>query len=712
MRMLITGVSGLLGSSLAYCLKDDYDILGVYHFNKVEIPGIKIVSADLTAGDGLLKVVQEFKPDIVVHCAAQANVDTCEKYPLEAEKINVLGTKYLVDSVKDENVKFIYISTDLVYDGKKGNFLESDQANPLNFYGESKRQGEVISLRKKNSLIVRTNFFGFNINSNRLSISEWVISELTQNNKINGFTDCYFSSIYTFDLAKLLDLAIKKNLTGIYNIASSTAISKYEFIIKIAQSLRLETRLVTPIKVDESGLKAKRSKNLHLNVNKLAKDLSVDIPTIEQSIERFVTDYEKGIPKIFKTYSSQKKVYPDSLSVLPYGRQSIDDEDILAVVNTLKSDTITQGEKVDEFQSVLCRVTNARYAVAVNSGTSALHIACMAVDLGPGDEVITSPITFVASANCAVYCGATPIFCDIDSRTYNITALEIEKKITEKTKIVIPVHFAGQSCDMEAIQKIVKTAERKYGHKIYIIEDASHALGSIYKRTQVGSCIYSDMTVLSFHPVKHITTGEGGVVLTNDIQLKRKLSYFRSHGITNTPEELINKDNAFENYNGKSIKRFWYYEQICLGYNYRITDIQCALGISQMKKLNDFRNRRREIVNQYNEAFKNIEGLTIPFEEDYCQSNFHLYVLLFDFKKLGISRSHLISELRSKGILTQVHYIPVHTQPFYQKTFGTKFGDFPKAEHYYEQCLSIPLHPPLTSKDIEKVILSIKELIV
>ena len=269
-----------------------------------------------------------------------------------------------------------------------------------------------------------------------------------------------------------------------------------------------------------------------------------------------------------------------------------------AVCSVLRSDWLTQGPKIVEFESALCNETDAEFAVCLNSGTSALHIACMAAGVGNGDEIITSPITFVASANCAVYCGARPVFADIDPDTYNISPEEIEKKITRHTKAIIPVDFAGQSCDMDVIRQIVSTAEKKYGHKIYVIEDACHALGSLYKNKKVGSCAFSDMTVMSFHPVKHITTGEGGVVLTNDEGLLKKLRLSRSHGITSDPKDFINKDLAFPIQNSKlkikKLKNPWYYEQIALGYNYRITDIQCALGLSQLKKFPRFCKRRRD----------------------------------------------------------------------------------------------------------------------
>jgi UDP-4-amino-4,6-dideoxy-N-acetyl-beta-L-altrosamine transaminase len=397
----------------------------------------------------------------------------------------------------------------------------------------------------------------------------------------------------------------------------------------------------------------------------------------------------------------------NSTTFIPYGRQTIDDDDVYSVVKTLRSDWLTQGPKVAEFESALCDETDADFAVCLNSGTSALHIACLAAGVSHGDEVITSPISFVASANCAVYCGARPVFADIYSDTYNISPEEIKKKITSHTKAIIPVHFAGQSCDMDAIRKIVSAAENKYGHKIYVIEDACHALGSIYKNKKVGSCAFSDMTVMSFHPVKHITTGEGGVVLTNDEVLANRMRLFRNHGITRDPKCFSSLTSDLRPLTSDFS---WYYEQIALGYNYRITDIQCALGLSQLKKFSRFCKRRREIVNQYNTAFKDLRYIQIPFEANSCDSNFHLYVLLFDFDKIGLTRAQLMAELKRRGIQTQVHYIPVHTQPYYQKKFTTKWGDCPNAEEYYKKCLSIPLYPAMTVDDVGKVITAITNI--
>jgi perosamine synthetase len=708
-KMLITGVSGLLGNNLAYYFRKKYNILGLFLSHPVTIEDIQTQKADILSEGPLKKMFQDFSPDIVVHCASLTNIDYCERNKEFADRVNVFGTKVVVDSIKDSNTKFVYISSDSVYDGCKGNFSEIDSVNPQNYYGLGKYKGELEALRKDNCLILRTNLFGWNIQKKH-SIAEWILYELTQKRQITGFVDVYFSSIYTFTLAQILGRAIDLNLTGLFNCGSCTSLSKYEFALHLADCFNLDKDLIKPIPIEHYDFKAKRGKNLTLNVDKLQNALNDNLPSIREAIEAFYNDFKNGLPGKIRNEVVHDKTKPPFLY---YGRQSIDEDDIQAVVEVLKSSNLTQGPKIPEFESALCSKVGALFAVAINSGTSALHAACLAAGVSFGHEVITSPNTFVASANCVVYCGARPVFADIDPETYNISPETIEKKITMYTRAIIPVHFAGQSCDMEAIQQVKKDAEKKYGHKIYIIEDACHALGSLYKNKKVGSCAFSDMAVMSFHPVKHITTGEGGVVFTNDESIYKQLRLFRSHGIMSDPQEFANDDLAFQpqDLGQRSLVNPWYYEQIVLGYNYRITDIQCALGLSQLKKLDGLRKRRREIVDTYNAAFRNTEFVHIPFEDSNCNSNFHLYVLLFDFEKIGIDRAQFVLELKRRGIQTQVHYIPVHLQSFYRKRFGTNWGDCPDAEKYYSKCLSIPLYPDMTTQDVERVIAEVMNIL-
>lgn len=695
-KILITGVSGLLGNNLAYYFKDRGRVLGLYNLHPVNIDSVLTCKCDITSAAQFKKAVKGFKPDVIVHCASLTNIDFCETNKKLTYKVNVHGTKIIADAIKKTGIKLIYISSDSVYDGVNGNFSEDDHVKPLNYYGVTKYEGEREILKHSNSLILRTNLFGWNILDDKYSLAEWILNELRHGREIKGFKDVFFSSIYTLELARILEMAVKKDLKGIYNCGSRTSLSKYEFALQIAEKFGLDKKLIIPISIDEFDFRAKRGKKFSLDVKKLEGVLGCRIPALPESIDLFYRDYLNGLPKSIK----KEEKY------IPYGKHCIDEEDIKEVAKVLRSDRITQGGKVKEFEDALCEYAGAKYAVAVSSGTAALHIACLVAGLKEQDEFITSTNTFVASANCGVYCGATPVFSDMAEDTYNIDPEKIREKITPKTKIVIPVHFAGQICDMAKIKNIIEEKQAQSKGKIFMIEDASHALGSVYRRAKAGSCVYSDMTVMSFHPVKHITTGEGGVVFTNDQKLYKKLKLLRSHGVTGNEEDFVYKERAY----GPSCLNPWYYEQQALGFNYRITDIQCALGISQLKKIGYFLKRRRKIFEAYNNAFAGNKLITIPAESPDCLTNWHLYVLQIDFDALGKDRAYIMKRLKEKGVGTQVHYIPVHTQPFYRKNFGTNWGDCPRAEAYSQKCLSIPIFSAMTDKDIKKVISAVLRL--
>ena len=704
-RMIITGVSGLLGNNLAWCLRDRWDIVGLYHSHPVRIEGIETRGVDLKSERQTARCLVEVGPEVIIHCASLANVDQCEKEPELTQRVNVDATRYVARHCP-EDVPLVYISTDSVYDGKRGDYVESDPIGPANVYGRSKYEGELQAATHPRALILRTNLFGWNI-QDKHSLGEFVLDALKSGRTLRGFKDSIISSIYTFELAELIHQAIKKELAGTYNCAGGTAMSKYEFALCLAERFGLDKKLIQPISIDEFSLVAPRGKNLSMNVGKLSAALGHELPAVEDSIRAFHADWQRDIPGAIKHQISPSNV------LLGYGRQSVDDGDIRAVESVLRSSHLTQGPKIGEFESAVCQSVGARHGVVASSGTAALHIACLAAGIGPGDEVITSPITFVASANCAAYCGAQPVFADVDPRTHNILPQEVGRKITPRTRAVIPVHFAGQSCDMQGICEVVRAAEKKHGHKITIIEDASHALGSKCRGASVGSCACSDMATLSFHPVKHITTGEGGMALTNDARLAGRLARFRSHGITSDPAEFVNPEMPWQNRSDAESRKPnpWYYEQVDLGFNYRITDLQCALGVSQMSRLDEFRKRRREIVEHYNAAFGQMPNLRVPYEEPFNESNFHLYVLMVDFEKIGMERAEFMAALRLRGIGTQVHYIPVHLQPYYRTHFGTRPGDCPNAEAYYRQCLSIPLFPAMTDSNAERVVNEITALV-
>jgi UDP-4-amino-4,6-dideoxy-N-acetyl-beta-L-altrosamine transaminase len=370
--------------------------------------------------------------------------------------------------------------------------------------------------------------------------------------------------------------------------------------------------------------------------------------------------------------------------LIPYGKHSIDEEDIQAVVDVLKSDWLTCGSKIEQFENILSSYNGVKHAIAVCNGTAALHLSMLTAGLAPGDEVITTPVTFLASVNSILYTGAKPVFADILIDSYTIDPEDIERKVTDKTKAILTVDLAGHPCDMRSIKSIADN------YNLKIIQDSAHSLGSLYNDTSPG--YYSDLAILSFHPVKHITTGEGGAILTNNSNYYGKIKSLRSHGILKESQKLTK-------YDGK-----WYYEVHELGYNYRITDIQCALGISQMKKLDFFLNKRREIVNKYNNAFSNYENIFIPVEKPGCRSAYHLYILRLDFDKIGRSRHDIVEELYNKCINTQVHYIPVNMQPYYMKKLGCNPEDTPDALEYYRTALSLPLYPSMTDDDVSFVI--------
>jgi UDP-4-amino-4,6-dideoxy-N-acetyl-beta-L-altrosamine transaminase len=377
--------------------------------------------------------------------------------------------------------------------------------------------------------------------------------------------------------------------------------------------------------------------------------------------------------------------------ILPYGRQSINQIDIDNVISVLKSDFLTQGPVVLTFEKELAKFAKSKYAVAVNSATSALHVACLSLGLKKGDILWTSPISFVASSNCALYCGADVDFVDIDPRTYNMCIVELEKKLIQAKasnklpKIVVPVHLAGQSCDMEEIYSLSK----KFGFKI--IEDASHAIGGKYKGKNIGNCSYSDITIFSFHPVKIITTGEGGAVLTNDESLFGKVQQLRSHGITRNPSEM-----------SKPIDGPWYYEQLDLGFNYRITDLQAALGISQLRRINLFIKKRRQIVELYNKLLANSK-LLLPYQNKNTNSSFHLYIIRVPIES-NFVRRELFERLRANGILVNLHYIPIYKHPYYQTKYKIDELNFPHAEKYYEEAISLPIYYDLKVSEVYKIV--------
>lgn len=382
---------------------------------------------------------------------------------------------------------------------------------------------------------------------------------------------------------------------------------------------------------------------------------------------------------------------PSRKTFLPYGSQWIDDKEINEVIDTLKSDWITTGPKMSLFEERFKEMKECKHAIAVNSGTAALHISTSSIDIKPGDEVITTPLTFVASANCIVYRGGTPVFADIRNDTYNIDPDAIRKKITPKTKAIIPVHFAGQPCDMDEIQEIAKE------NNLFIIEDAAHAIDAEYKGKKIGNI--SDLTAFSFHPVKNITTAEGGMVTTNNDELYDKLLMFRTHGISKDAVNRFGKSGDF------------YYDMKYLGFRYNLSELHASLGIQQLKKLEFFQNRRREIVKIYNRELQKIDGITIPFVKNNVKHSWHLYVIQLDIENLKVDRDYIFKALREENIGVNVHYIPVHYHTYYQENFGLKKGILPIVEHLFPRILTIPLFPKMSNDDVYDVINALEKVV-
>lgn len=380
---------------------------------------------------------------------------------------------------------------------------------------------------------------------------------------------------------------------------------------------------------------------------------------------------------------------PVRSTLLPYGQQWLDEQDIEAVVKVLRGDFVTQGPAIQTFERKVAEYVGAQYAVAFANGTAALHGACFAAEIGRGDEVITTPITFLASSNCVLYQGGTPVFADIDMDTYNVDPAEIESKITERTKAIIAVDFTGQPVEIDRISMLA------HDRNLVLIQDAAHSLGASYAGRKIGS--WADMTMFSFHPVKHVTTGEGGIITTDDERYYERLLLFRSHGMTREPEKLTRTDGP------------WYYEMQELGYNYRMTDMQAALGASQMDKLDDFIARRREIAASYNEFFSKLPGLVVPKQHPTVESSWHLYVIRWLPEYFAADRRAIFEALRAENIGVNVHYIPVYFQPYY-RNLGFQPGLCPNAEEYYNTAITLPLFPKMTDRDVADVLAAVKKV--
>jgi len=700
-KVLITGGSGLLAINWALGIRNNYAVTLLLHHKKISLSGVDTDVASLDSLDECSSVLVKHQPDIVVHTAGLTNVEECESDPDLAQEVNVDLAKNIAIACSDQGIKLVHISTDHLFSGDQELATEESITNPVNIYGETKLLAEQQVLENcKDALVVRTNFFCWGTKY-RQSFSDFILNKLKNNKQSNLFSDVYFTPILVDELVKKTHQLIDSNAIGIFNIVGSERMTKYEFGIKLTKHFNFDSGLINKISInDKSGL-VKRPKDMSLSNKKLCQVLNCEIASLDEQLQ---------------TLKEQKNKDADNqvvLDIIPYGRHYIDEDDIQSVVNVLRHGMLTQGPKVLEFEKKVANYVGAKYAVAVANGTAALHLTCMALDLGEGDEVLTSPNTFVATSNSILYVGAKPVFVDIDNQTLNIDIDQIEQVIIDSSNIraIFPVHFGGLPCDMERIKNIAD----KYN--LAVVEDAAHALGATYSdNSKVGNCQYSDMTIMSFHPVKGIVAGEGGMITTNDYSLYRKLTLLRSHGITKgnfefpgiseADNSLINKDEALEN---GELKR-WYYEMQYLGYNYRITDIQCALAVSQMDKIDLFLDARKSMAKFYDQAFLEVPNITPLLAHGRNNSSHHIYVVSIDFENIGLSRHQFMQKLAEQGVGSQVHYIPVVSQPYYQD-IGYGIEQYPSTNQYYQNTLSIPLYYGLSDADQKLVVSSIRELL-
>lgn len=700
LKVLVTGGSGLLAVNLAHAKKKDWYISLFVRNHEVSFEDIATYKMNLENREKLLENLKAIRPDVIIHTAGLADVGACEEKRFEAYLSNVLISRNISRAANLVGSKFVHISTDHFSNSKKPYSSEEEIEVPVNNYAKTKLEAEYEVLSQNpDALIIRTNFYGWG-HSFRSSFSDWIIDSLRRKEKINLFQDVFFTPVLIDDLMVAIEGLVVNDVKGIFNISSDERISKYDFGIKLAKIFDLDSSLIGASFMSEAK-----------NLTRRPFDMSLSCDKLRSILPSWKTDYNESF-KVLKAqeFQGRRQEFIRSVNLsgksplISYGTQYIDDHDIDAVIRTMTSNYLTQGPKVTEFEEKIADYVGAKYAVAVSNLTTGMHIAMLAAGVGTGDESITSPITFVTSANAAAFVNAIPHFSDIDLETINLCPkkLEVKAKELQRLKSIIPVHFGGHPCDMEAIKKIADK------HKAIVIEDAAHALGGTYPNgKKIGSCEHSLMTGFSFHPVKSITTGEGGVITTNSEEVYKELMRLRSHGINKGNDGYLNELEAFT----EGIQNPWYYEMQKLGYNYRLTDIQASLGLAQMDKLDFFMKKRRDIAKVYDEEFRDLSHLKVIQQKTRSISGNHLYMVMIDFEGLKTKRKYFHDILRGKGVFAHVHYIPVPIQPYYQQNFPTNPADYANAMTYYRKATTLPLHPRMTEKEVSMVVNSVKDVI-
>ena len=690
--ILVLGASGLLGSNFIYYSRKIYNIYFNYYNNKLYYPGIKYCQIFSSPSEinysHLLKKIEKISPDIILNCLAVTNIDMCEKNKKKSSLINYELPTILCQIAKKIKVKIIQISTDQLYSKIKENKTEFEKTFPINIYGRDKLKAEnFIKKNYSNYLIIRTNFFGHSYFHKKLTDN--ILNKLNNNDKIKLYNNYFHNPIYSKYLCLFINFLIKKNKNGIFNVVSNEKLSKYEFGLLLAKQYKKNSKNIVSSKCQADSFFAKRNLDLSLSNKKFQRLYKNTLPSIENQIRVFKKDQVK-IESFFK-----KKFY--------YSTHYIDKMDINSVVNVLKSSNLTQGPTIIKAEHAVANYVGAKYAVAVSSATAGLHLAYLATGIKKNHNIVTSPLTFVSTANAALFCQAKPYFVDINRNSLQIDLQQLETMIKKKTdiKTIVPVHFAGLACNSKEIHSLSK----KYN--LRIVEDSAHGLGGTYAcGSKIGSCKYSDITVFSFHPVKIIASGEGGMITTNSEKFYNFLLEMRSHGINKNNLNYTSKKNAYTN----GSLNPWYYEMNKLGFHYRQTDIHSGLILSQMKKIDLFLNSRLKKCLKYDLFFKDNPYISLVQDKTRALSSNHLYILRFQFSKLKINRAELMNKLYQCGIVTQVHYIPVPMQPFYSK-LGYSMNQLKNCYDYYKECLSIPLYYQLKTQEQNYVQNTIKEII-
>lgn len=697
-KVVITGGAGLLASCAWLTMSDRWDITLAVRTPASAPRGQKVVACQLEEASRVREMLESVRPDLVLHAAGLTSVEECEKNKYRAHLSNVLSTKIVAQETSRLGIRMVHISTDH-FSSAHNDSTEEEIGFPQNTYAMTKLGAEYEAMAQNPGvLIARTNFFCWGP-PHRRTFFDQATEALRSRTSVDGFVDVTFNPLSGPVLLGYLDQLDTRGSKGIFNLTGDEVLTKHEFAVKIAKSLGAPESVVNPTRLSDSSSLIKRPHLLGLSNTKLKRELSLtNTPSISQMLDELFIREGQHKERLRTAFDSR----PPTL--ISYGKQSIRDTDFEAVIAAVGNDYLTQGPKVLEFEQTVARMVGAKYAVAMCNWTAGLHMAVLAAGVGPGDNVITSPITFVASANCAIYAGAHAHFADIDPETLNLSpesVAEVCRKLG-RVKAIIPVHFAGAPCDMAKLKDIAD----QYG--AVLIEDAAHAIGGSYlSGERIGNPVYSSMVGFSFHPVKNVTTGEGGMVTTNDPDVYQRLLRLRSHGITKGSDPFLDREQAYTD--GR--QNPWYYEMQEIGYNYRITDLQCALGLSQIARLESMHSRRVEIGQSYDRAFCELPNVRVRQSATRTISGNHLYVIDVNYRTLGKSRNTVFQELRDRGIGVHVHYIPVYRQPYYRSTNPIDPRSMPHAEAYYEGALTLPFYSGMSDSEVAKVIASVKGIL-